>query len=128
MKTRVSAAARMLAALALLVSWTTGGWAAACARPSGATAAAHAMAMHHPMHGAMHHHAPAAPRPDRHRGGEMPECPLLAMNGGSCLGAAHLPAIVSAAASALAADHGYPPADGVRDRLIAISVFHPPRA
>ena len=85
------------------------------------------MAMHHPMHGAMHHPAPEHRRAPR-RGSEAPECPLLVMNGGSCLGAAHLPAIVSAPASSLAADDGYPPAAGVRDRLIAISVFHPPRA
>ncbi|HSU15422.1 hypothetical protein [Longimicrobium sp.] len=125
MKMRVSAAARLLAAVALLVSWTTAGWAAACARPSAPGAGMHAMGMHHAMH-----HQPAPPGPERHRaprGGETPECPLLAMNGGSCLGAAHLPAIVSAPASALAPDAGYPPADGVRDRLIAISVFHPPR-
>jgi len=84
------------------------------------------MAMHHPLHGGMHHPAPEHHRAPR--GGERPDCPLLAMNGGSCLGAAHLPAIVSAPASSLAASDGYPPAAGVRDRLMAIFVFHPPRA
>lgn len=125
MRMRISAVARTLAALALLVSWTTGGWAAACA--SAPEPHAHGMAMHHPMHGGMMHH----PMPEHRRaprGGEAPGCPLLAMNGGSCLGAAQLPAIVSAPASSLAASDGYPPAEGVRDRLIAISLFHPPRA
>jgi hypothetical protein len=89
--------------------------------------------MHAMHHGAMRHHAahrPAPPRPE-HRtpgGGDGPECPLLAMNGGSCLGAAHLPAVASAPAGAFAASDGYPPVDGVRDRLLAISLFHPPRA
>lgn len=130
---RVSAFARTLAALVLLVSWTAGGWAAACASaPPAPEPHAHALAIHHPMHGAMHHRVPTpSPSPEHHRaprGGERPDCPLLAMNGGSCLGAAHLPVTVSAPASSLAASDGYPPAAGVRDRLMAISVFHPPRA
>lgn len=125
MMPRLSAAVRVLAALCLLVSWTTAGWAAACVPASDA---APAWAMHAMMHhGAMHH--PAAPRPEHRapRGGDGPECPLLAMNGGSCLGAAHLPAIVSAPAAGFAASDGYPPADGLRDRLLAISLFHPPK-
>ncbi|HEX8905978.1 MAG TPA: hypothetical protein VF771_14110 [Longimicrobiaceae bacterium] len=123
---RLAAAVRMLAALALLVSWTTAGWAAACVRaPEQATVpAAHAM-MHHGGHGAMHH---PAPRPEpRAPQGDGPGCPLLAMSGGSCLGAAQLPAVVSAPAAAFADGDGYPPAAGVRDLLLPVSLFHPPR-
>ena len=128
MMPRVYAAARVLAALALLFSSTTAGWAAACAR---APETPPAQAMHALHHGAMQHHAadhPAPPRPEHRSGGDGPECPLLAMNGGSCLGAAHLPAIASAPAGAFAGSDGYPPARGVRDRLLAISLVHPPKA
>lgn len=124
---RASAAVRVLIALSLLVSWTTAGWAAACARAPEANAAhaVHAMAMHHGMHAAMHHPAPPPQRTPR--GGDT-ECPLLALGGGSCIGAAHLPAVVSAPAAAFARADGYPPDAGVRDRLLAVSLFHPPKA
>ncbi|HEX6749286.1 MAG TPA: hypothetical protein VF092_18455 [Longimicrobium sp.] len=125
---RVSAAARAIFALVLLLSTSTAGWAAACARAP-ETPSPHAMhaGMHHGGHGAMHHSAPPAPenRPTRNDG---PECPLLAMTGGSCIGAAHLPSIVSAPTALVGADDGYPPAAAVRDRLLAASLFHPPKA
>ena len=130
MMPRVFAAARVLAALVLLVSWTTAGWAADCARPDNAVTetAMHAM-MHHVAHGAMMHHPPPPPSAPHHpRGGDRPECPLLAMNGGSCLGAAQAPAALSASSPTLAAADAYPPADGVLDSLLPFSFFHPPRA
>lgn len=126
---RAFAAARALAALVLLVSWTTAGWTAGCARPDRAApeTAMHAM-MHHGVHQAMHHSAPPPRAPHHPRGGDRPECPLLAMNGGSCLGAAQAPAAFPASSPALAATDAYPPADGVLDRLLPFSFFHPPRA
>lgn len=137
MMPRVRSFARLLAALALLVSWTTGGWAAACAQGAVTSADAaerapdHAMAMaHHGMHGAMHHHAPpSSPEPKR-KGprGEMPACPLLVMNGGSCLGAAQLPSVVSLPAPPLVDRTGYPPADAIHDLLLPLSLFRPPEA
>ena len=127
MMPRVSAAARVLLALVLVLSTSTAGWAAACAR---APESPHPHAMHAGMHHgghAMHHSAPPAPERRVPRGGNAPGCPLLAMTGGSCIGAAHLPAVVSAPASAIGGDDGYPPAAAVRDRLLAASLFHPPR-
>jgi hypothetical protein len=127
MMPRVFAAARVLAALVLLVSWTTAGWAADCARRDEAApeTAMHAM-MHHGAHQAMHH--PSPPRAPHHpRGGDRPECPLLAMNGGSCLGAAQAPAAFSASSPSLASADAYPSADGVLDSLLPFSFFHPPR-
>jgi len=124
---RASAALRALTALVLLASTAVGGGAAACIR-GGAAGAADAMHAHHAMaHGSMHHHpaprpAPGAPVP-RHDGDG---CPAMAMNGGSCLGAAAAvraaPAVLLAAAIA-----GDLPADGVRDRLPPDAPFHPPR-
>jgi hypothetical protein len=141
MMPRVRSFARLLSSLALMVSWTTGGWAAACAQgavaaPSEVPASAeapehgmHAMA-HHGVHGGMHRHAPPpAPRPAPGRPaprGEMPACPLLVMNGGSCLGAAQLPSVVSLPAPPLAGASGYPPADAIHDRLLPLSLFRPP--
>jgi hypothetical protein len=137
MMPRVRSFARLLASLALLVSWTAGGWAAACAQGSVTSAAAehghamHAMA-HHGMHGAMHHHPPSPspnPRPDgRAPRGEMPACPLLVMNGGSCLGAAQLPSVVTAPAPHSAEVSGYLAADDIHDRLLPLSHFRPPEA
>jgi len=142
---RVRSFARLLASLALMVSWTTGGWAAACAQgavaqaeasPSSDTAeqamhAMHAMA-HHAMHGGMHHHAsPPAPKPKPGQPaprGEMPPCPLLVMNGGSCLGAAQLPSIAAVPMPPLADESGYPLADPIHDRLLPLSLFRPPEA
>jgi hypothetical protein len=134
MMPRVRSFARLLATLALLVSWTAGGWAAACAQGAVTSAGAadhgmHAMA-HHGMHGAMHHHPPSPePRPDgRAPRGEMPACPLLVMNGGSCLGAAQLPSVVTVPAAHSAAVAGYPAADAIHDRLLPLSLFRPPEA
>jgi|GEM_PF-2535003 len=136
---RARSFARLLASLALLVSWTTGGWAAACVQGALASADAsprpgateHAMA-HHGMRGGMHHHtSPSAPKPKPGRPaprGEMPPCPLLVMNGGSCLGAAQLPSVVSIPAPPLASASGYPPADAIHDRLLPLSLFRPPEA
>jgi hypothetical protein len=118
--------ARLLLALSLMVSWTTGGWAAACAQSAAPAAQPHATA-HHAMHGGMHHHPrPAPQRPAPH--GEMPDCPVMAMNGGSCLGAAHVPTIASAPAEAAFDAAGYLPADAIRDRLLAFTHFRPPEA
>jgi hypothetical protein len=128
MTARIAIAARALLALALLASWTTAGWAAACAlREPSPAGMEMAMGMHHAMHGAIHHHT-APHRPDRPRGGGAPDCPLLAMNGGGCIGAAHLPAIIPITTPFLATADGYPPADGVRDQLLTEPHFHPPRA
>lgn len=129
MMPRVFAAARALAALVLLVSWTTAGWAADCARPDRAApeTAMHAM-MHHGAHAAMRHPAAPPPRAPHHpRGGDRPECPLLAMNGGSCLGAAQAPAAIAAASPVPLEVDAYPPADGVLEPLLPFSFFHPPR-
>ena len=117
--------ARLLLTLSLMVAWTTGGWAAACAQ-SAAPADPHAMA-HHGMHGGMHHHprpVPSRPAPR----GETPECPVMAMNGGSCLGAAQVPAIAAAPGEAPLDAAAYLPADGIRDRLLPLSHFRPPEA
>jgi hypothetical protein len=147
MMPRVRSFARLLAALALMVSWTTGGWAAACAlgavasaaeampQPDAAGHGMHAMA-HHGMHHGMHHHAPPPapkPKPKPKPGqpaprGQMPACPLLVMNGGSCLGAAQLPSVVSLPAPPLADASAYPPADAIHDRLLPLSLFRPPQA
>src|SRR5215218_953364 len=118
--------ARLLLALSLMVSWTTGGWAAACAQPAAPAAQPHAMA-HHAVHGGMHHHPRPAPQ-RRVPHGEMPECPVMAMNGGSCLGAAHVPTIASAHAEASFDAAAYPAADAIRDRLLPFSHFRPPEA
>jgi hypothetical protein len=124
----VRAFARLLLALSLMVAWTTGGWAAACAqRPDAAPA--HAMASHGAHHGGMHHHSQPAPEPSRpDPAGELPECPLLAMNGGTCTGAAQLPAIVASHAAPSTDVRGYPPVEPIHDRLLALSLFRPPEA
>ncbi|HYH82487.1 MAG TPA: hypothetical protein VEX86_22035 [Longimicrobium sp.] len=137
---RARAFARLLAAVALLVSWTTAGWAAACAQRASerADAPAHGHAMAHAgthdgAHGAMHHPAPPAPAPEPEPGppepaGEVPPCPLLVMNGGSCLGAPQLPSAAPLPAFAPADMGGYPPADAIHDRLLPLSLFRPPEA
>lgn len=123
--------ARLLLSLLLMVAWTTGGWAAACAQsasPAASTASApHAMA-HHGTQGGMHHHhprpAPEKPAPRR----EMPECPVMVMNGGSCLGAAQVPATVAAPAALSLDTAAFAAADPIRDRLLPLSHFRPPEA
>jgi len=129
-------AAHLLLALSLMVAWTTGGWAAACAQPAAPATQPHAMAGHampgHAMHGGMHHHprpAPDGPAPERRAPrAEMPECPLMAMNGGSCVGAAQVPALAAAPAAMPAGDAPYLPADAIRDRLLPLAHFRPPEA
>ncbi|HEX9936468.1 MAG TPA: hypothetical protein VGB15_05075 [Longimicrobium sp.] len=128
---RIRPLARLLLALSLLVSWTTSGWAAACAqRP--AQAQTHAMAHRAAHGGGMHgHHSRPAPAPepgDRGPAGEMPECPLLAMNGGTCTGVAQLPSIVTSHAVRSMDVRGYPPVEAIRDRLLTLSLFRPPEA
>jgi hypothetical protein len=125
---RIRPFARLLLALSLMVAWTTSGWAAACAqRPSAAPS--HAMASHAVHHGGAHHHPQPAPEPKRpDRGGEMPGCPLLAMNGGSCSGVAQLPTIVASHAAQSIDVRGYPPVEPIHDRLLALSLFRPPEA
>ncbi|HET7462645.1 MAG TPA: hypothetical protein VFJ82_15430 [Longimicrobium sp.] len=118
--------ARLLLTLSLMVAWTTGGWAAACAQPASSASAPRAMA-HHGMHAAMHHHprpAPSRPAPR----GEMPECPVMAMNGGSCLGAAQVPAIIAAPAGAPLDAGTHVSLDTIRDRLLPHAHFRPPEA
>ena len=113
--------ARLLLTLSLMVAWTTGGWAAACAQPAAPASAPHAMA-HHGMHAGMHHHSPPAPR------GNVPECPVMVMNGGSCLGAAQMPAVVAAPGEMALDGAAYLSADDIRDRLLPLSHFRPPEA
>ncbi|HEU4562332.1 MAG TPA: hypothetical protein VFS20_31165 [Longimicrobium sp.] len=124
---RIRPFARLLLALSLMVAWTTSGWAAACAKRPDA-APAHAMAGHAAHHGAMHHHPRPASEPSRPDRGEMPECPLLAMNGGTCTGVAQLPTAAGNAAAPSTDLRGYPPVEPIRDRLLALSVFRPPEA
>lgn len=119
-------AARLLLTLLLMAAWTTGGWAAACAQPAASPSAQHAMA-HHGMHAGMHHHprpAPSRPAPS----GETPECPVMAMNGGSCLGAAQVPSVAAAPADAAPDRDAFAAADPIRDRLLPFSHFRPPEA
>jgi hypothetical protein len=118
--------ARLLISLSLMVAWTAGGWAAGCAQPPPPASASHAMA-HHGMHAGMHHHprpSPSRPAPR----GEMPECPVMAMNGGSCLGAAQVPTVVAAPGEAPLDAAAFVPPDPIRDRLLPFSHFRPPEA
>lgn len=128
---RIRPFARLLLAFSLLVSWTTSGWAAACAQPP-AQPQTHAMAHHAAHGGGMHgHHPQPAPAPEpgeRGPAGEMPECPLLAMNGGTCTGVAQLPTIAAGHAVPSTDVRGYPPVEPIRDRLQALSLFRPPEA
>lgn len=124
---RIPVAVRLLATVLLLVSTTAGGWMAACARPGAAADAAPDPSLH-AMHGGMHHHAPehhpAAPEPRR----EQTECPVLAMNGGGCIGAADAATLGLSLPHTRTAADAYPPAAGVHDRLLADALFRPPRA
>ena len=124
---RIPPAARAITILLLLVSTTGGGWMAACARPGAAAATPSHDPSRHAMHGGMHPHAPA-PRPaaPAHRP-EQPECPVLAMNGGGCTAAADAATLDLSLPRALAAIDAYPPAAGVRDRLLPDAFFRPPR-
>ena len=125
---RIRPFARLLLALSLMVAWTTSGWAAACVQPAAAPEP-HTMAHHAAHAGGMHHNPLPAPEPDRpDSGGELPECPLLAMNGGTCTGAAQLPATVTGHATPSTDLRGYPPVEPIRDRLLALSLFRPPEA
>jgi hypothetical protein len=118
--------ARLLLALSLMVSWTAGAWAAACASPVAAAHQPRAMA-HHAMHaGMLHRRRPAPGRPAPR--GDTPECPVMAINGGSCLAAAQVPAVAAAHADAPAGDARYVAADGIRDRLLPLAHFRPPEA
>jgi len=125
---RIPSAVRALAVLLLLVSSTGGGWLAACVRPGGPAAPpASPVHSHHAMHGGMHPHAPT-PRPTAPAPrGEMPECPVLAMNGGGCLAAADAATLDLSLPRTLAAADAYPPAAGVHDRLLTDAFFRPPR-
>ncbi|HEU0052958.1 MAG TPA: hypothetical protein VFQ39_07260, partial [Longimicrobium sp.] len=120
---RIASAAALAA---LLVTWTTGVW-AACMRGPETTvpASAHAHAMHG-GHGAMRHaahHAPAPqpgrPRHDPPRHDAQPPCPMMVTTGGSCTGP--LAGAPSPAAEPVAAAPAmYAPADGVRELIIPI--------
>ena len=130
MMPRLRPLASALAALALLVSWTVGAWAAPCPEVAGA-----ALEQAAPMeHGAGHHHPDARPpAPADVPAGEgerapvpgAPECPMLAV-GGNCAGPLLAPAETSAADAAAAPRTGYVVAPGVRDRLLSASLFRPP--
>ncbi|HET7234141.1 MAG TPA: hypothetical protein VFJ16_29275 [Longimicrobium sp.] len=117
--------ARLLIAVSLMVAWTTGGWAAACAQKAAPAHQAHAA--HHGMHGGMHHHPAPAPEKSAPRG-EMPDCPMLAMNGGTCLGSAQLPAVAAVPAAAMLDAVRFPALDSIRDSLLASPHFRPPEA
>jgi hypothetical protein len=153
---RRRAPAAIAALAALLVSWTAGPGAALCmpgATEEAAKAAAHlhghaaalhghaahAVAVHaaalhgHMGHGGMHHGAPAPetqPLPPADEPGrpDAPECPLMVMNSGSCLGAATAPALVKSTLADLPPADDYPPPAAVRDQLLSASLFRPPEA
>ena len=78
---------------------------------------------HHHDHHAPEHHPPA-PEPRQ----EQPECPVLAMSGGGCVGAADAATLGLSLPHTRTAADAYPPAAGVHDRLLAEALFHPPRA
>jgi hypothetical protein len=110
---------------ALLVSWTAGPGAAFCFGMEGE--------MEMPSHGAAHgavggnHHGAPAPAPADHGDAPAaPECPWMAMSGGSCLIApAPLTVAPSLAAIPLAAE--YPRSTEVRDQLVGAALFRPPK-
>lgn len=135
---RASPAVRHLTPLALAAFTAVGGW-AACARPAvrAHLAAAHAhfaathahlAAAHQVMHAAVHHRPapprPAAPRPPD----DWAECPVMAMNGGSCFGAARAEGVDFAPELTRRQAPQYPRGPDVRDRLPGDRPFHPPRA
>lgn len=120
-----------LAALALLVSWTVGAWAAPCPEVAGGAPVEQATPMEH---GAGHHHSDAghhvprdAPADDGDRVPvpDAPACPMLAV-GGSCAGPLLAPAEAAAADAAAAPRTAYVAAPEVRDRLLSASLFRPP--
>jgi hypothetical protein len=127
---------------ALLVSWTTGVWAAACMDgppppvvAMAAEAKAPAEAPHtHAMHAGMGHAARPAPTPSRpgpnptrqDRPDAGTSCPMMIVGGGSCTGPLAGPPSPGGEAAA-PAPIAYAPVVGVRDRLIPISIFHPPK-
>lgn len=126
---RLRPLASVLAALALLVSWTVGAWAAPCPEVTGGAAVERAMPMEH---GAGHHHPDAAhhaPAPADEGGRapvpDAPECPMLAV-GGSCAGPLLAPAGTAAADAAAAPRTAYVAAPDVHDRLLPASLFRPP--
>ena len=148
---RRRAPAAIAALAALLVSWTAGPGAALCmpgAAQEAAKAAAHlhghaahavvahAAALHgHMGHGGMRHGAPvpapeSQPLPPADEPGrpDAPECPLMVMNSGSCLGAATAPALVKSTLAGLPPADDYPPPAAVRDQLLSASLFRPPEA
>ena len=109
-----------------MVAWTTSGWAAACAQKAAPAHPMHAAA-HHGMPGGMHHHRAPAPEKPAPRG-EMPECPMLAMNGGTCVGSAQLPSVAAALAPTPLDAARFPALDSIRDSLLASPHFRPPEA
>lgn len=117
---------RAVAALAaLLVSWTAGPGAAFCFGAEGEME----MSSHGRMaHGAGgHHHGAPAPAPADD--GEMPaapECPWMAMSGGSCL-IAPSPSGPGPAMAALPPPAEYPRSAEVRDQLVGAALFRPPK-
>ncbi|HEX2202145.1 MAG TPA: hypothetical protein VHG91_02550 [Longimicrobium sp.] len=123
--------ASALAALALLVSWTVGAWAAPCpevAAPSAVEMAMEHGGAHHPGGHAAHHSETPAPAPaddGRAPVPDAPECPMLAV-GGTCAGPLLAPAESAVAAPSAARVTGYVAAPGVRDRLPSDALLRPP--
>jgi hypothetical protein len=85
--------------------------------------------MEMPAHGSMagHHHGAPAPAPADH--GDVPaapECPWMAMSGGSCL-IAPAPSSVAPAMAAIPLAAEYPRSSEVRDQLVGAALFRPPK-
>lgn len=126
--------ASLAASLALMVSLTSGAWAAACmdgeteAEPR-ASSDVHA----HGGHARHGRHAPAeralvpAPDPDRPPVPEVPGCPMMVAGGGSCVGPIAPPASAGGAGAPVTAI-GYTQPAEVRVLLLASSIFRPPEA
>lgn len=116
---------RAVAALAaLLVSWTAGPGAAFC---FGAEGEMKMPSQGQAAHGAGHHHGAPAPAPAED--GEMPaapECPWMAMSGGSCL-IAPSPSGPGLAMALLPPPAEYPRSPEVRDQLVGAALFRPPK-
>lgn len=125
---------RVVAALAaLLVSWTAGPGAAFCFGAEGEMEMPSHGQMEMPSHGQMahsaggHHHGAPAPAPaDEGEVPAAPECPWMAMSGGSCL-IAPSPSGPGLAMAALPPPAEYPGSAEVRDQLVGAALFRPPK-
>lgn len=141
MTARLRPAFAALAALALLVSWTMGVWAAACMGPPASAvsieqgadghAMDHAAMSHGGMDHAAHHghagggsHGAPSPAPEGDRPGT-PEPPCPVMLAGGCVGPLAFAAAPPSAPDPLPAA-AYAPAADVAPLTLPISIFRPP--